>query len=350
MQQVLCDKYGFDKQARKSRLALMNLSPADSQLAQQLHQRVILPHLNTITEQFYEGLLAQPQTAAFISGPDMLRRLKQTHQNYLKTFGIKYDSAGYFEDRLKAGQSHARIGLPLSLYLSAYRLLVEVMFKLLPDVMGDEQHQWLEFVPLINKLAALDMSLAVEVYHSSTVQKLVTSIDHLKDEKQTLAIQVEQDELTKVGSRFYIFEALQHQLQMPEHHSAPWCIAMADLDHFKIINDQKGHLVGDLVLADVAGRIKGTIRGQDILGRYGGEEFLLILPFTTVSAATRIAERIRKRIAESPIHADGTVVPVTISIGVTRYTPGDSAETLIERADTALYNAKNHGRNRVEQQ
>lgn len=129
--------------------------------------------------------------------------------------------------------------------------------------------------------------------------------------------------------------------------SAELCLIMMDLDHFKRINDQKGHLFGDHVLKVLSARIQMQLRPDDILARYGGEEFICLLPNTSLAEARDFAETIRKAVASTPIRDDQHLQHVTVSIGVARYfSPEDPMET-VNRADQALYQAKRSGRDRV---
>jgi diguanylate cyclase (GGDEF)-like protein len=125
---------------------------------------------------------------------------------------------------------------------------------------------------------------------------------------------------------------------------------MIDIDHFKDINDTYGHLVGDMILKEAAGLIMGSIRTYDIVGRYGGEEFLVVLPDTDFENTFTLAERVRKNIAGSLHKKAGVPIkaPITVSIGITSSSADDlSANDLILRADNSLYTAKRQGRNRV---
>jgi two-component system cell cycle response regulator len=122
-----------------------------------------------------------------------------------------------------------------------------------------------------------------------------------------------------------------------------------DIDHFKRVNDTYGHDCGDEVLKSFADRLRGIIRGGDLLCRLGGEEFVIVMPNVDVSAATRIAERARLTIEQEPfvIDAGGRAIPITASIGVAERGPDDDSGSLYRRADRALYRAKSDGRNRV---
>ncbi|NRA20904.1 MAG: diguanylate cyclase [Oceanospirillaceae bacterium] len=177
---------------------------------------------------------------------------------------------------------------------------------------------------------------------NATLQKLteLASIDVLTGQLNRRAIM---ESLTKEIRR----TERQKNVQRPEQ---ILCIGMCDIDHFKNINDTYGHLVGDVVLKEVTVRIQDALRVNDSLGRFGGEEFLVITPVDEVDNATAVYQRICHTVAEQPIAVNGFSISVTISCGVTSYVAdndGLKLETLIARADEALYQAKDEGRNRV---
>ena len=126
-------------------------------------------------------------------------------------------------------------------------------------------------------------------------------------------------------------------------------LLMLDIDHFKKVNDQYGHLAGDDVLEELARLIRQNIRDVDAVGRYGGEEFIIILPKTDLSSALNVAERIRKAIEMAGIKdSEGNVFSITVSQGLSSHEPGEDKHSLISRGDDALYVAKENGRNWVE--
>jgi diguanylate cyclase (GGDEF)-like protein len=127
----------------------------------------------------------------------------------------------------------------------------------------------------------------------------------------------------------------------------PVAVIMADLDHFKAVNDTWGHVWGDQLLKRVVDVLAGVVRAGDAVARYGGEEFLILLPKVDLTAAARIAERAREAVAAAAVGGDGVEVKVTISMGVAARRPGEGREALIARADEALYAAKEQGRDRV---
>jgi len=157
------------------------------------------------------------------------------------------------------------------------------------------------------------------------------------------------DQLTGAYNREFLHQRLPEELAKAERGEAPLSLAMVDVDHFKPINDRYGHDVGDLVLAEVAAKLRSAIRGNDVLVRYGGEEFLVLLPKTDVRAASEVAERMRLTLQEETFFAGDSPIEVRISVGIAEHLRGsDSPTTLIRRADSALYLAKEGGRNRVE--
>lgn len=158
------------------------------------------------------------------------------------------------------------------------------------------------------------------------------------------------DLLTGVWNRAAILETLGKELARSARQKSPVGIVMADVDHFKSINDAYGHLTGDAVLKEIASRIRSCLRAYDSVGRYGGEEFMLVLPGCHGPDLERLAERLRSFVACRPVRAGDTDIPVTMSLGfavVEAGHEGVQVDALIQSADEALYRAKELGRNRV---
>ena len=171
----------------------------------------------------------------------------------------------------------------------------------------------------------------------NTAQKLM-------EENKSLAIEASTDPLTGIANRRFLFEELEQLVNPHIRIQRPLSIILFDIDNFKQFNDDYGHLAGDEVLRQVAKVLDQSIRGFDTVGRYGGEEFLIILPNTDYAKALRAAERARQSIEALVI--DG-LPRVTISGGVAQREENESIETMIDRADQSLYQAKNSGRNQV---
>jgi len=158
-----------------------------------------------------------------------------------------------------------------------------------------------------------------------------------------------EDPLTGLYNRRTILDFLEEEIKRGQRYDHPLSFLMMDIDHFKKINDQWGHPAGDEVLKTFATECHSLMRENDKMGRFGGEEFVMVLPETGKQDAVPVAERIKQHTAEMEIKAKcgSVVIPVTVSIGVATASGGDDVEALIARADEALYKAKNQGRNCV---
>jgi len=179
---------------------------------------------------------------------------------------------------------------------------------------------------------------------------LLAAIVDVTAQKQTrddLLQQATHDALTGVFNRRHVEDLLRHEVDRAERHARPLAVAMIDADHFKTINDTYGHPAGDEVLREISDRCRKTLRANDILGRYGGEEFVIVFPETNIEEAGAVAERLRVAVAGNPINVGSNALGVTVSIGLAAYAPGHDIEKLVRRADAALYTAKQDGRNLV---
>lgn len=168
--------------------------------------------------------------------------------------------------------------------------------------------------------------------------------------RDALKRQATHDGLTGALNRTAILEVLDKELARGSRERSPVGIVLADLDHFKAVNDTHGHLAGDEVLRQAAHRMLAQLRNYDSLGRYGGEEFLVVLPGCESAGAASQAERLRESIAGTPFRYGAGEVPVTCSLGISwaDFPDPSQAEMLVRRADQALYRAKSRGRNRAE--
>ncbi|MDX1692179.1 MAG: GGDEF domain-containing protein [Ketobacteraceae bacterium] len=157
------------------------------------------------------------------------------------------------------------------------------------------------------------------------------------------------DGLTNVWNRRYLMEIFEREVQVAKRNRAPISFIMIDLDHFKKINDEYGHKMGDRALECAAAVLKNALRTTDSLGRYGGEEFAVVLPDCSITAAREVAERCREAVEATTVEYNGCAIQLTASVGATTVIdPADvGIDTIIERADQALYKSKGAGRNRV---
>ena len=156
------------------------------------------------------------------------------------------------------------------------------------------------------------------------------------------------DLLTGLLNRRAFLESTGREVARAKRYNDALSVILLDVDHFKHINDRRGHAAGDMVLAAVGKLLNTAVRTCDIVARWGGEEFVLVLPSTTLEGAEQVAERVRELLECAEIKdGNGDLVPVTASFGVATYMGGETLEQIVDRADRAMYLAKSGGRNRV---
>lgn len=178
----------------------------------------------------------------------------------------------------------------------------------------------------------------------------VTHVSVMQREREEAVAKLQEyanrDGLTGIANRRFFEARLRDEFSRWQRYGGNLSVLLFDLDHFKTINDRFGHVVGDNVLRVMAQRVAGVVRSQDTFGRFGGEEFALLLPCTSLDEAMLVAEKIRQTIGSTPIEAEGVRVPVTASVGGAAAHAGAlTHETLVNEADAALYRAKRQGRN-----
>ncbi|VVM90410.1 hypothetical protein PS662_02798 [Pseudomonas fluorescens] len=192
------------------------------------------------------------------------------------------------------------------------------------------------------EVAARLQGLAERVAHME--QEALGYREHLEEQRQKALI----DPLTSLPNRAAWSERLDHEISQWQQHGNTLLLAMLDLDHFKRINDNYGHLAGDKVLKIIAGVLRKRLRGTDFIARFGGEEFVLLMPGTVPAVGAKLLEHLRAAIEACPFHFKGEPVTITVSMGMTTFRPGEHSDLVLKRADQALYRAKHAGRNRVE--
>lgn len=193
------------------------------------------------------------------------------------------------------------------------------------------------------EVASRLQSLASRV--ATMEQEAVGFRAHLEEQRQKALI----DTLTGLPNRAAWNERLDQEIDQLQKSRSSLLLGILDLDHFKRINDGYGHLAGDKVLKIVATQLKKRLRAADFMARFGGEEFVVLLPHTQMADGLALLERLRQTVEECPFHFKGEPVTITVSMGITTFRPGERSDLVLKRADQALYRAKDLGRNRIEQ-
>lgn len=222
------------------------------------------------------------------------------------------------------------------IYLNS-RLVPEFDWYLMVEQQNDTGKERIDRTLIINILLSLLVTVAVLLVANFT----------LRGYQQRLVEMATTDKLTGAASRHAFDSIFDHDVKLAKRRQQPLSLLAIDLDHFKLVNDSFGHQGGDLVIQAVAAMIREQIRDSDTLCRWGGEEFLVLLANCALDGALQRAETIRQLISARTVRFGRDDIAVTISIGVAQYYPGEALDTLINRADGALYAAKSEGRNKV---
>lgn len=193
-------------------------------------------------------------------------------------------------------------------------------------------------------IAEIDRVIASNTVLKGELASSQTLLASQREQIEALKTAVRIDGLTQLANRAYFDEKLQEMIHLHQRYQEPFSLMMIDIDNFKTINDSHGHLAGDRILKGVSFKIKATLRESDFLARFGGDEFALILIKASLAPAMALAGKIIASVRESRFILDGTDFKVTLSIGVASVHVGDTPETLLKRADEALYLVKQRGR------
>ncbi|VVO77700.1 hypothetical protein PS862_01658 [Pseudomonas fluorescens] len=275
-----------------------------------------------------------------------LQRLNERLESFQSS--LQAASAGHADSRFAAQAMHTQIreqvdGLQSSLHEAAdlgdLKFVLENHLEGLLDTMEQHRKQRDERE---QEMAGRLHSLAERVAHME--QEALGVREHLEEQRQKALI----DPLTGLPNRAAWSERLDHEISQWQQQGNTLLLAMLDLDHFKRINDNYGHLAGDKVLKIIAGVLRKRLRGTDFIARFGGEEFVLLMPATVAGVGAKLLENLRTAIEACPFHFKGEPVTITLSIGLTEFNAGEHSDLVLKRADQALYRAKHAGRNRVQ--
>lgn len=313
----------------EQRKKFLQIEPRDIQLIRKFHRSLgKIPE--SIFNGFYEHLMAFEETRAYFTDEKVLERLKQKQLAYFEALLSGTYDWDYLLSRLNIGYIHVQLNIVPLWYIGAYNRYIEEIHKIVWETIDEHRE---ETMRSLLKVVMLDMVLTLESYHY-TKYKLQEKL-----EQMTIT-----DDLTGTYNRRKLEEVLQHEMDRSTRDGHPLTMLMIDIDHFKTINDNYGHDIGDAVLIAMARLLDRHLRETDTLVRFGGEEFIILLPGSTIDIALVVAERLRQAVAENTFEKAGRV---TASFGIAQHSPGDNRDSFIKRADEKLYEAKKGGRNRV---
>jgi diguanylate cyclase (GGDEF)-like protein len=349
-----CATFGFDSARIRETLSILGLDAEHGVLAERMRAEVIAGKADELVDSCLASL-ARSRGFTLIERNIGIEPFKRAWVERLQYYGQDFDTPEYFGERLAIASAYARAQIPLGILQVQHYLIQQALIDSLEAKFAEAVLTARPLVDCVLKLSSLDLYLAAEGYHLPEVAELQKAMDNLRKETYRLHQEASTDQLTGLMNYASLMEVLEHQINATHAHphknqkglSGNMCLIMIDLDYFKKINDTHGHVVGDFVLRHVASRIQAAVRDFDVVGRFGGEEFVIIMANTDVELATAIAERVRNGVMDTPLHLKELTIPVTISLGVAMLRPDERKESLLERADVAMYEAKSAGRNRV---
>ena len=307
--------------------------------------------LRCARDEIIEGLThtlhGMPDTGYAVQPPAAMRNSTRTAFNALVRALESGEVCALRAFTVALAKQRAKQGFRLSEPLRAFAELRSGMERVLETVWADDPSAVHAGRQRVQRVADLAMLTFADAYVDATMADTAQYLRRLRELNAQLTDESTHDKLTGLYDRGYFDVALERETRRAERYNRPLALVMADIDHFKRVNDTFGHQLGDLALQHVAGLLLGAVRATDYVCRYGGEEFAILLPETNLSQALAMAERTRSSIEARPVNV-GTPVSMTICLGVAAY-PDHAADgpTLVAQADAALYAAKAAGRNRV---
>jgi diguanylate cyclase (GGDEF)-like protein len=291
----------------------------------------LLERAQFITER-YPDELAKSKLELQLEKANFLYATENYSDAYDTIFKYTEMNAAYHKDRREQAVNIARQRQQTDIKEKEYQLLYKKRQVELSEIEQQKQDNGiLLFITIILALCTISFALLLKRNHN------------LRQTLEQLAIT---DELTQIANRRYVMQKLIEEFDRAQRYSTPLSICIFDIDYFKKLNDSLGHVVGDEILKKVSRIAKDSIREQDLVGRIGGEEFLVVFPYAKIEESFRICERLRKSIAIATYPGAHKMQP-TISIGVTELKKSDSMDEFLQRADKVLYQAKHNGRNQV---
>jgi len=346
--QTLAEQLNISKYEIEKRKKFLDFTKKDEEMLL-AYKPIIEKHCDGITKNFYDFMIQHEDFSSIIGDSETMRRLSSAMYRYiLELFDGHYDT-DYVSKRLRIGLVHQRIGVSSELYLSAiYRLQLNLHNTVAMYEMGTSD--FMDMFALrqaINKIIMFDIQFVLDTYFSSLVNQVEIAKNKLKEHANLLEKKIEnrtqeleelsmRDMLTELYNQRAFFEYLRREISNAERYKEPMTLCYFDLNGFKTINDKKGHQEGDNVLIAAGKIILQSIRESDVACRYGGDEFAVILPHSSLEEADIFSKRLIKNFRVKEMQG------VSFSMGVAALGPNEFVdyEYLLRAADKEMYIAK----------
>jgi len=308
---------------------------------------VVTENIDAIVADFYVRQTEVEEIALLIGDADTLGRLHSAQRIYVLSLFEGYYDLDYVNNRLRIGMVHKRIGVEPKLYLSAVKVLKDTISTALEQHIEDALHLR-EVLGALDKLLYFDTTLVFDTYIRGLLAEVESARNKALSYAQDLEVKVaertrqlqevaQHDGLTGLFNQRSLFDFLRRELNVAKRHKRPFALAYLDIDSFKQINDTKGHFAGDEILRITGEAIQDVCRTIDFPCRYGGDEFCLALPDSTLGAARIVCERLIEKLASR-------LGDISVSIGIVQTGPDELMEpdALLRAADAKMYEAKAH--------
>lgn len=345
--QTLVEQLKITKREIERRKEYFNLTEEDCSTLVSLKD-IININIEEIVELFYKNILPFTEMDRIIGDAETLRRLKNHQRNYIfSLFDGQYDE-DYVLSRLRVGVVHKRIGVDPKFYVSAAYNLSSIMRNVIISDKNKDCSECASSLAAIEKIIMFDLSLTFDTYINSLMDEVerskaeleqyVESLEDVISERtKRLKEQARHDGLTSLLNQHSFYSELRRELLRGQRRSHSTALIYFDLDHFKQLNDTHGHKRGDEILVAVAESMRTSLRETDIPTRYGGDEFCIILPESSLQEAEQVCKKLCEAIKKS---TEGSGISCSMGIAISSPEKNYDADSLVKKADKAMYEAK----------
>ncbi|MBC3764577.1 diguanylate cyclase [Neptunicella marina] len=316
------------------------------------HMPVIEEKIDFIVDEFYQKQTEIDEISLLIGDADTLKRLRSAQRFYVMDLFAGNYGTDYVNNRLRIGMVHKRIGVEPKLYLSAVMTLKETLFNALNDAISDST-KCIEIKRILDKLMCFDTTLVFDTYIDSLLSEIESAKrrteiyakgleDKVAERTRQLEEQTRRDPLTGIFNFRAMQDVIQREIALAKRRNVAMSLVYIDVDDFKEINDEYGHLIGDEVLKNLASYMLRHIRETDVACRYGGDEFCIIFPDCHVKQAKIICQKIIRSFSS-------TYPDYSLSMGISELdvSKNTSVDEFISLSDGKMYQAKEHQGNRI---
>jgi diguanylate cyclase (GGDEF)-like protein len=339
----------------EERKSLMLLCDKDVRILREC-KPLISRHLDEIVNEFYSHQTTIPEIELLIGDAETFKRLHASMRGYISELFDGYYDRDYVNKRLRIGKVHKRIGVSPKLYISAISLLETILLSKIEPHFKSRQdcEPCTAYRDSLHRILMFDVQLVFDTYINSLVTEVASAKEEIEKYAAGLEATVEErtqqlhelsirDQLTGLFNQHAFYQRLRHELIRSEADRAPLTLVYMDLNSFKQLNDTRGHLAGDNLLALVGSTIRREVRDNDIPCRYGGDEFCILMPDTEANTAVNICQRLTENFAQQENHG------ITFSIGISQAGPESypDMDRFVRTADGAMYESKAKARKKA---